>query len=55
VRECVSEKVRGREDNKECTSAAAVMGWLRVVAPSNYRSLLQNIVCFVVHFCKRDL
>ena len=26
------------------------MGWLRLVGSLNYRSLLQNIVCFIVLF-----
>jgi len=33
----------------------SIWGWLRLVAPSNCRSLLQNIVSFVGLFCKRDL
>jgi len=35
--------------------SAFYMGWLRSVGPYNYRSLLQNIVCFIGLFCKRDL
>ena len=31
------------------------MGWLRLEAPDNDRSLLQNIVSFIRLFCKRDL
>jgi len=33
---------------------ATTRGWPRLV-PSNYRSLLQNIVSFIGLFCKRDL
>jgi len=31
------------------------MGWLREQAPSNCRSLSQNISSFIGLFCKRDL
>ena len=32
-----------------------VVGWLQLVGPSNYRSLLQNIVSFIGLFCEKDL
>ena len=51
---CTHKHAYTQANAQICIHAPTWRGEYDLQAPSNYRSLLQNIVCFIGLFCKRD-